>query len=114
MCVGVATNPFQGEALSLQSCTIPDRTVRIIGTALSPTTVELRGARRSAADTQLWGVELGPFLASRSLRGSHAMAPVRSGRRHRRACPPAQTIRRIGSCTSGWVEIRRELPIGVC
>ncbi len=37
LCVGVATNPFQGEALSLQSCTNPDRTVRIIGTALSPT-----------------------------------------------------------------------------
>ncbi len=83
----------------MQSCTIPDRTVRIIGTALSPTTaaaglfsvisgatsdfshlsamryprhdntnemfppirlrhLEPRGARRSVADTQLWGVEL--------------------------------------------------------
>jgi hypothetical protein len=33
LCVGVASDPFQGEALSLQSCTIPGRTVWIIGTS---------------------------------------------------------------------------------
>jgi hypothetical protein len=38
LCVGVASDPFQDEALSLQACTIPGRTVWIIGTALSPTT----------------------------------------------------------------------------
>jgi hypothetical protein len=38
LCVGVAANPFQGEALSLQPCTVPGRTVWIIGTSLSPTT----------------------------------------------------------------------------
>jgi hypothetical protein len=38
LCVGVATDPFQGEALSLQSCSVPGRTVWIIPTALSPTT----------------------------------------------------------------------------
>jgi hypothetical protein len=38
LCVGVASSPFQDEALSLQSCTIPGRTVWIIGAALSPAT----------------------------------------------------------------------------
>jgi hypothetical protein len=38
LCVGVASDPFEGEALSLQPCTVPGRTVWIIGTALSPTT----------------------------------------------------------------------------
>jgi len=38
LCVGVATNLVQGEALSLQSCTVPGRTVWIIGTSLSPST----------------------------------------------------------------------------
>jgi hypothetical protein len=37
-CVGVATDPFENEALSLQPCTVPGRTVWIIGTTLSPTT----------------------------------------------------------------------------
>jgi hypothetical protein len=37
LCVGVATDPFQGEALTLQSCTVPGRTVWIIGSVLSPT-----------------------------------------------------------------------------
>jgi hypothetical protein len=37
LCVGVATDPFQGEALTLQPCTVPGRTVWIIGTTLSPT-----------------------------------------------------------------------------
>ena len=39
LCVGVATDPFENEALSLQPCTVPGRTVWIIGTSLSPTTV---------------------------------------------------------------------------
>ena len=38
LCVGIPTSPFQGEPLSLQSCTIPGRTVWIIGTSLSPST----------------------------------------------------------------------------
>jgi hypothetical protein len=38
LCVGIAANPFQGEALSLQPCTVPGRTVWIVATALSPTT----------------------------------------------------------------------------
>lgn len=38
LCVGVATNPFQGQALSLRPCTIPGRTVWIIDTADSPAT----------------------------------------------------------------------------
>jgi hypothetical protein len=38
LCVGVAANPFQGEALSLRPCTVAGRTVWIIGTALSPST----------------------------------------------------------------------------
>ena len=38
LCVGVPTDPFQGEALSLQSCTVPGRTVWIIDTADSPAT----------------------------------------------------------------------------
>ena len=38
LCVGVAISPFSGEALSLQPCTVPARTVWIIGTALSPAT----------------------------------------------------------------------------
>jgi len=38
LCVGVATDPYQNEALSLQPCTVPGRTVWIIGTVLSPTT----------------------------------------------------------------------------
>lgn len=38
LCVGVDEAPFQGEALSLQPCAIPGRTVWIIATALSPKT----------------------------------------------------------------------------
>jgi hypothetical protein len=38
LCVGVAYDPFQGEALSLQPCTVPGRTVWIIDTADSPAT----------------------------------------------------------------------------
>ena len=38
LCVGIATEPFQGEALSLQPCTIPGRTVFVIDTADSPAT----------------------------------------------------------------------------
>jgi hypothetical protein len=38
LCVGVATDPFENEALSLQPCTVPGRTVWIIGTSLSPST----------------------------------------------------------------------------
>jgi hypothetical protein len=36
LCVAVASAPFQGEALSLQPCTVPGRTVWIIDTADSP------------------------------------------------------------------------------
>lgn len=38
LCVAAAVDPYQNEPLSLQSCSIPGRTVWIIGTALSPTT----------------------------------------------------------------------------
>jgi hypothetical protein len=38
LCVGVASDPFENEALSLQPCTVPGRTVWIIGTTLSPAT----------------------------------------------------------------------------
>ena len=38
LCVGAAADPFQREPLSLQPCTIPGRTVWIIGTTLSPAT----------------------------------------------------------------------------
>jgi hypothetical protein len=38
LCVGVATDPFQGEALSLQPCAVPGKTVWIIDTADSPAT----------------------------------------------------------------------------
>lgn len=38
LCVGVGIDPFQGEAVSLQSCTIPGRTVWVIDTADSPAT----------------------------------------------------------------------------
>jgi hypothetical protein len=38
LCVGVAADPFPGEALSLQPCTVPGTTVWIIATALSPAT----------------------------------------------------------------------------
>ena len=38
LCVAVETDPFQREPLSLQPCTIPGKTVWIIGTTLSPTT----------------------------------------------------------------------------
>ena len=38
LCVGVATGPFQGEALSLQPCNIAGTTVWIIDTADSPAT----------------------------------------------------------------------------
>ena len=38
LCVGVATEPFENEALSLQPCRVPGRTVWIIGTTLSPAT----------------------------------------------------------------------------
>jgi hypothetical protein len=36
--VGVATDPYENEALSLQPCTVPGRTVWIIAQSLSPTT----------------------------------------------------------------------------
>jgi len=36
LCVGAADDPYQNEALSLRSCTIPGRTVWIIATSLSP------------------------------------------------------------------------------
>ena len=35
LCVGVPISPFSGEPLSLQSCTVPGRTVWIIGSATS-------------------------------------------------------------------------------
>ena len=35
LCVGVPISPYSGEALSLQPCTVPGRTVWIIGTATS-------------------------------------------------------------------------------
>ena len=35
LCVGVPSSPYSGEALSLQPCTVPGRTVWIIGTATS-------------------------------------------------------------------------------
>ena len=38
LCVGVAADPYQNEALSLQPCTVAGRTVWIIGATLSPTT----------------------------------------------------------------------------
>lgn len=38
LCVGIATEPYPGEAVSLQSCSIPGRTVWIIDTADSPAT----------------------------------------------------------------------------
>ena len=38
LCVGISRSPFEGEALSLQSCRTPGRTVWIIGTSLSPAT----------------------------------------------------------------------------
>jgi hypothetical protein len=38
LCVGVPISPYSGEALSLQPCTVPGRTVWIIATALSPAT----------------------------------------------------------------------------
>lgn len=38
LCVAAAVDPYQNEPLSLQPCTIPGRTVWIIGTSLSPTT----------------------------------------------------------------------------
>jgi len=38
LCVGVAADPYQNEALSLQSCTVSGLTVWIIGTSLSPAT----------------------------------------------------------------------------
>ena len=38
LCVAAAVEPYQNEPLSLQSCSIPGRTVWIIGTTLSPTT----------------------------------------------------------------------------
>jgi hypothetical protein len=38
LCVGVATDPFENDALSLQPCTVPGRTVWIIATRLSPAT----------------------------------------------------------------------------
>jgi hypothetical protein len=41
LCVGVAADPYQNEALSLQPCTVAGRTVWIIGTALSPTTAPM-------------------------------------------------------------------------
>lgn len=41
LCVGIPTEPFQGEPLSLQSCTVPGRTVFIIDTADSPATASM-------------------------------------------------------------------------
>jgi hypothetical protein len=38
LCVGTATDPFENETVSLQPCSIPGRTVWIIGTTLSPAT----------------------------------------------------------------------------
>jgi hypothetical protein len=38
LCVGAADDPYQNEALSLQPCSVPGRTVWIIGTSLSPST----------------------------------------------------------------------------
>ena len=38
LCVAAAADPFQREPLSLQPCTVPGRTVWIIGTTLSPAT----------------------------------------------------------------------------
>jgi hypothetical protein len=38
LCVGIETEPYPGEAVSLQSCGIPGRTVWIIDTADSPAT----------------------------------------------------------------------------
>jgi hypothetical protein len=38
LCVGAASDPYQREPLSLQPCTVPGRTVWIIGTTLSPAT----------------------------------------------------------------------------
>lgn len=38
LCVGIDADPYQGQPLSLQSCTTPGRTVWIIGAALSPAT----------------------------------------------------------------------------
>jgi hypothetical protein len=38
LCVGIEAEPYQREALSLQSCSIPGRTVWIIGTTFSPAT----------------------------------------------------------------------------
>ena len=35
LCVGVPTSPYSGEALSLQPCTVPGRTVWIIGSPTS-------------------------------------------------------------------------------
>lgn len=36
LCVGVPTDPYTNEALSLQPCTVPGRTVWIIGSPLTP------------------------------------------------------------------------------
>jgi hypothetical protein len=41
LCVGIAEDPYQNEPLSLQPCTVPGRTVWIIGTALSPSTARM-------------------------------------------------------------------------
>ena len=41
LCVGIPTLPYQGEPLSLQSCSIPGRTVFIIDTADSPATASM-------------------------------------------------------------------------
>jgi hypothetical protein len=38
LCVGLAVDPYQNEPLSLQPCTVPGRTVWILGATLSPTT----------------------------------------------------------------------------
>lgn len=76
LCVGVAGNPFQGEALSLQSCTTPGRTVWIIATSLSPTTAAagyfpiVSGATRDFAH---------PFAMSypRHVNTSQMLPPIR-------------------------------------
>jgi hypothetical protein len=38
LCVGLAVDPYQNEPLSLQPCTVPGRTVWILGSSVSPAT----------------------------------------------------------------------------
>jgi len=89
LCVGVATAPFSGEALSLQPCTIPGRTVWIIGTALSPTTAAdgffpiISGATRDFSH---------PFAMSypRRVNTNTTLPPIRL--RHLRFRGPDRTV----------------------